>query len=113
MGASSHSHSHSRSFHVSSGADLTRARRPRYSFPIPPKPVADLMHRFVFVGVLAVGCTPAPKYDVVLQGGRVMDPASGLDSIRNVGITGGKIAVISSATLAGTTVVDATGKVVA
>lgn len=59
-------------------------------------------------------CAPAaPLYDVVLSGGRVMDPASGLDSVRNVGIKDGKIAAVSTEALKGTTVVDVTGKVVA
>ena len=34
----------------------------------------------------------AQTYDVVLQHGRVMDPESGLDAVRSVGIAGGKIA---------------------
>ena len=32
---------------------------------------------------------PAAPFDLVLAGGRVMDPASGLDAIRHVGIRGG------------------------
>jgi dihydroorotase len=42
-----------------------------------------------------------------------MDPASGLDSVRNVGITAGKIAAISAGALRATTVVDVAGRVVA
>jgi dihydroorotase len=38
-----------------------------------------------------------------------MDPASGLDAVRHVGIRGGKIAAISETPLQGRTVVDATG----
>jgi predicted amidohydrolase len=38
----------------------------------------------------------AQTYDIVLQHGRVMDPESGLDAVRSVGITGGKIAAISA-----------------
>ncbi len=64
-------------------------------------------------GWLAASCSPAPTYEVVLQGGRVMDPATGLDSVRNVGINAGKIAAISAAPLRGATVVDVTGQVVA
>ena len=64
--------------------------------------------------VLALGgCARAPEYDLVLEGGRVMDPASGLDSVRNVGITGGRIAAISADPLRGKSVVDVSGKVVA
>jgi N-acyl-D-aspartate/D-glutamate deacylase len=59
------------------------------------------------------GCTRTPEYDLVLQGGRVMDPASGLDSVRNVGINGGKIAAISAEPLRGKQVVDVAGNVVA
>ncbi len=52
-------------------------------------------------------------YDLVISGGRVMDPESGLDEIRNVGIRGGTIAAITSGELAGREVIDATGLVVA
>ncbi len=52
-------------------------------------------------------------YDIVLQGGRVIDPETGLDSVRNVGISGGRIATISTAPLKGARVIDASGLVVA
>ena len=52
-------------------------------------------------------------YDIVLAGGRVMDPASGLDAIRNVGVRDGRIAVVTEETLDGTRVIDASGIVVA
>jgi N-acyl-D-aspartate/D-glutamate deacylase len=54
-----------------------------------------------------------PSYDVVLRGGRVMDPESGLDAVRNVAISGGRIAAISGGALEGREVIDATGLVVA
>jgi dihydroorotase len=53
------------------------------------------------------------SYDLVIAGGRVIDPASGLDGVRNVGITGGRIAELSSAPLRGRNTVDARGLVVA
>ena len=52
-------------------------------------------------------------YDVVIHGGRVMDPASGLDATRNLAILNGKIAAISETELRGEQVFDATGLVVA
>src|SRR6266436_848118 len=52
-------------------------------------------------------------YDLVIANGRVMDPESGLDAVRNVGIRSGKIAVISSGPLEGTQTIDARGLVVA
>jgi hypothetical protein len=32
---------------------------------------------------------PAGPYDLVIAGGRVLDPETGLDEVRNVGIRGG------------------------
>lgn len=55
----------------------------------------------------------AQTYDIVLQHGRVMDPESGLDAVRSVGITGSKIAAISVSPLRGKVEVDATGLVIA
>lgn len=51
--------------------------------------------------------------DLVLQGGRVIDPETGFDAIANVGISGGKIVALSNEPLVGSTVVDVSGKVVA
>jgi N-acyl-D-aspartate/D-glutamate deacylase len=55
----------------------------------------------------------AQTYDIVLQRGRVMDPESGLDAVRSVGINGGKIATISARPLRGKAAVEANGLVVA
>lgn len=52
-------------------------------------------------------------YDTVLANGRVMDPKSGLDAVRYVGIQGKRIAAISATPLQGRTVVDVKGLVVA
>ena len=55
----------------------------------------------------------AQQYDLVLEGGRVMDPETGLDAVRNVGILEGKIARISADPLTGRRVIRAAGLVVA
>ena len=55
----------------------------------------------------------AQQYDLVLEGGRVMDPETGLDAVRNVGIRGGEIARISPEPLTGRRVIHASGLVVA
>lgn len=60
-----------------------------------------------------VGCATKSRYELVLQGGRVMDPASGLDAPRNVGISAGKIQAVSSRALKGETVIDVSGLVIA
>jgi N-acyl-D-aspartate/D-glutamate deacylase len=52
-------------------------------------------------------------YDIAILNGRVMDPESGLDAIRNVGIRAGKIAVISATPLNAKSTIDAKGLVVA
>ena len=36
-----------------------------------------------------------PALDVLVLGGRVLDPETGLDAVRNIGIKGGRITVIS------------------
>ena len=55
----------------------------------------------------------AQDYDLVIANGRVIDPESGLDEIRHIGVRGGKIATISEARLAGGQQIDAAGLVVA
>ncbi|WP_051097236.1 hypothetical protein [Spirosoma panaciterrae] len=53
-----------------------------------------------------------PEYDLVVAGGRVIDPETKLDTIKNVGIIGNRIAQISSAALRGRQVINASGLVV-
>ncbi len=55
----------------------------------------------------------AQSFDLVLAGGRVMDPESGLDAVRNVGIREGVIAAVSETPLEGARIIDAGGLVVA
>jgi N-acyl-D-aspartate/D-glutamate deacylase len=64
---------------------------------------------------LTAGCAPepAPRFDLVIANGRVMDPESGLDAVRHVGVRAGSIAAISETPLEGTRVIDASGHVVA
>jgi N-acyl-D-aspartate/D-glutamate deacylase len=73
--------------------------------------------RLLFLSVLiltfSTTLVTAQQYDLVLEGGRVMDPETGLDAVRNVGIRDGKIARISSGALSGRRVVHVDGLVVA
>src|SRR5689334_13139663 len=74
------------------------------------------MQRLGILGLAALACAleaAAQPYDVVLAKGRVLDPASGLDAVRYVGITGSRIAAISESPLQGRTVIDVSGLVVA
>jgi len=68
---------------------------------------------FLFFLALSSTIVCAQQYELVLDGGRVMDPETGLDAVRNVGIRDGKIVRISSEALRGRRVIDAHGLVVA
>src|SRR5262245_31427094 len=59
------------------------------------------------------GVAQTDPFDLVLAGGRVMDPASGLDAVRHVGIRGSSVAAISQTPLSGRTILDVSGLVVA
>src|SRR5438477_3854217 len=54
-----------------------------------------------------------PVYDREILGGRVIDPASRLDAVGNIGLTGGRIAIITTHAIRGRDTVDARGLVVA
>jgi dihydroorotase len=56
----------------------------------------------------------AATYDLLIKGGRVIDPSIGLDGVRDVAIAGGRIvAVEASITGDATETIDARGKIVA
>ncbi len=67
--------------------------------------------RSVLLLVLACSVLAQP-YDVAINNGRVIDPESGLDAIRHIGIRGPAIAVISSTPLRAKREIDASGHVV-
>ena len=86
----------------------------------PPRPLRSTTvllgtMRFTNICIVAAALTlaacatqPPVTYDLVIANGRVMDPESGLDAVRHVGIRGGKIEAVSATPLAGTRVIDAT-----
>ncbi len=53
-----------------------------------------------------------PKYDIAIIGGRVIDPETGLDAIRNVGIEGDRISIVTEDAIEGDETIDAAGQVV-
>src|SRR6266487_2656056 len=63
--------------------------------------------------LLALQLATPPIYDRVILGGHVMDPASNLDAVRNIGLVGGRIAVITTRAIQGRDTIDAKGLVVA
>jgi N-acyl-D-aspartate/D-glutamate deacylase len=74
------------------------------------------MRRALWAALLWAGCA-APEagepFDLVLSGGRVLDPETGLDAVRHVGIRGGTIAAVSPTPLRGKAEIDARGLAVA
>ena len=55
----------------------------------------------------------AETYDVVINNGRVMDPETNFDGVRNVGVKDGKIVIITEDAIKGKETIDASGHVVA
>jgi len=52
-------------------------------------------------------------HELVLRGGRVVDPETGLDAVRDVAVDGGRVSAVTPDHLEGTASIDATGLVVA
>src|SRR6267378_2620313 len=68
----------------------------------------------MIIGLLhALQLGTPPVYDRVILGGHVMDPASKLDAVRNIGLSDGRIAVITTDAIRGRDTIDARGLVVA
>ena len=52
-------------------------------------------------------------YEIVIRGGRVIDPETRLDALRNVGISNGKIQIVTDQAIVGDQEIDAEGLIVA
>lgn len=87
-----------------------------------PPPVSQrnhLMRRWLIACIAIAILDPslllaqARAYDIVILNGRVIDPESGLDGVRSLGIRGGRIAAVSRSALPGRVMIDARGLVVA
>jgi len=77
--------------------------------------VSPVLLAALVVGSLAIAeaFQPPDTFDVVIANGRVMDPESNLDAVRNIGITDGVIRAIGAQPFTGRTTLDASGLVVA
>ena len=72
------------------------------------------MNRFLTCALLwAATLSAQVSFDLVIRGGRVIDPESGLDGTRDVGIVAGRVGAISEGPLEGERTIDASGLVVA
>ena len=76
------------------------------------------MKRIVVTLLFCFICSPGGwaiegGFDLVILNGRVMDPETGLDAVRSVGIKDGKVTQISKPKITGKRIIDAKGLVVA
>ncbi|MCC6991302.1 MAG: hypothetical protein IT181_20015, partial [Acidobacteria bacterium] len=78
-----------------------------------------LLHTAATAATLALGAGRgtrlfAAKYDLLIQGGRVIDPARGHDAVADVAVSQGRIAAVARDLPAGEAAapIDARGKVV-
>lgn len=90
-----------------------KCRRPIHPRPGGAMRRATLSAALGLALVLAACGDTEPPFDLVINNGRVMDPESGLDAIRHIGIRSGVIEAVSEAPLDGSRVLDASGHVVA
>jgi dihydroorotase len=86
--------------------------------PLAAHNFSRMLARFTVVLLLASApllaqSATSPIYDRVILAGRVVDPASNLDAVRNIGLRGGRIAVITSQAVRGRDTINARGFVVA
>lgn len=68
---------------------------------------------FALIVTLPLSAAAQDSFDVVINNGRVMDPETGLDGMRNIGIRGQSVVEISQSPLQGKTEIDASGLIVA
>ena len=71
---------------------------------------------FLLVWLTLVCATVLPaqtRFDLVISGGRVIDPESGIDRVLNVGVVAGRIGAVTADELDGAQTISATGLVVA
>ena len=67
----------------------------------------------VAMSAAVTAAATAQSYDVVILNGRVMDPETKFDAVRNVGIKDGRIAKITEEKITGKETINAKGHVVA
>lgn len=67
----------------------------------------------VLLAIVASSTATSESFDVVLRGGRAVDPETGLDGVRDVGLRGDHIAAVSTEKLTGRRIIDLRGLVVA
>ena len=75
--------------------------------------IARLLASVAGLALLATAGQAAERYDIVINGGRVIDPETRLDATRSIGVRDRRIVTISRKPLKGERMVDARGLIVA
>jgi len=75
-----------------------------------------IIPQFLYSATLLFGLLTTPiaadDYDIVILGGRVLDPETGLDGQRNIGIKDGQITAVTEAAIKAAKTIDANGLIV-
>ncbi len=109
---------------VTNSSGLTRGfHRSIYQGLLTPRPLARLKGLLLLaIALITLASAAIPsalagssdaEFDIVITGGRVIDPETGLDAIRYVGIRNGQVIALSEQPLAGRDHIDARNRVVA
>jgi N-acyl-D-glutamate deacylase len=77
------------------------------------KQIIPVIVCIALLGTVEVFAAEQAEYDLVILHGRVMDPETGLDAVRNVGIFDGTIMAVTEEEITGKETIDAKGHVVA
>jgi dihydroorotase len=88
----------------------SQVRGSRYAATQPRTPTVNRTSALAALMLLPVSLLAQERvapFDIVIAGGRVMDPESGLDAIRHIGIRAGKVDAISETPLTGRDTIDA------
>ena len=93
-----------------SGTDLGEAQREGLACQCNNRSVKRIALLLVLAAAVSLAQSP---YDIVVRNGRVIDPESGLDGVRNIGILAGRVAAVTAEPLEGEETIDASGMVVA
>lgn len=80
--------------------------------PISSKPLTKVGLCFLLASAALTAGATAQDYDLVILGGRVMDPETDFDKVTNLGVSGGWITAITDEQITGEETIDARGLVV-
>ena len=97
---------------ASGGIEVKKAIRSRLTRLLDYGLIVGPLLILIIVGALGGWWYVAATYEMVISGGRVIDPETGMDRVMSIGISHGKIVALSEYPLIGRTEIPAKGKIV-